>query len=119
MKSAIVVNGKNGKKTGGGGVKLFQRVSVSPRWNYNTPPDSPRCYTHGQYNDIIPEIDIYAIPSVEGEIFYILLCTSNLMTNQISLLFIITENQEIYFIAIIDVLTHYGVKKQVIFINNL
>lgn len=61
---------------------------LNSSWNYNTPPDSPRCYTHGQYNDIIPEIDIYAIPSLE-------------------------ENQEIYFIAIIDVLTHYGVKKQV------
>lgn len=35
------------------------------RWTYNTPPDSPRCL--GQYNEIIPEIDIYAISSIEGE----------------------------------------------------
>ncbi|XP_059621514.1 phosphatidylinositol 5-phosphate 4-kinase type-2 alpha [Phlebotomus argentipes] len=57
------------------------------RFNYNTPPDSPRYIGQGQYNEIIPEIDIYAISSVP-------------------------ERREIYFIAIIDVLTHYGVKKQ-------
>lgn len=38
---------------------------------------------------IIPELDIYAIPSCEH-----------------------APVKEIYFIAIIDVLTHYGVKKQ-------
>lgn len=38
---------------------------------------------------IIPELDIYAIPSCES-----------------------APVKEIYFIAIIDVLTHYGVKKQ-------
>lgn len=31
---------------------------------YNTPPDSPRCIE--QYRNIIPEIDIYAVPSLEG-----------------------------------------------------
>lgn len=55
------------------------------RWTYNTPPDSPRCV--GQFNEIIHEIDIYAIPSIE-------------------------DKREIYFMAIIDVLTQYGVKKQ-------
>lgn len=38
---------------------------------------------------IIPELDIYAIPSCET-----------------------APVKEIYFVAIIDVLTHYGVKKQ-------
>ncbi|XP_031630585.1 phosphatidylinositol 5-phosphate 4-kinase type-2 beta [Contarinia nasturtii] len=55
------------------------------RCAYNTPPDSPRCL--GPYNDIIQDIDIYALHSIE-------------------------ERREIYFIAIIDVLTQYGVKKQ-------
>ncbi|EEB19468.1 Phosphatidylinositol-4-phosphate 5-kinase type-2 alpha, putative [Pediculus humanus corporis] len=52
-------------------------------YNRITPPDSP-----GQmfYEGIIPEIDIYAVPS--------------------------SEVKEIYFLALIDVLTHYGVKKQ-------
>lgn len=36
------------------------------RWTYNTPPDSPRCI--GQYNEIIQEIDIYALHSIEGEL---------------------------------------------------
>lgn len=39
------------------------------RWTYNTPPDSPR-FVGLQYNEIIPEIDIYAIPSKEGKFFY-------------------------------------------------
>lgn len=88
-------------------------VIFNSSWNYNTPPDSPRCYTHGQYNDIIPEIDIYAIPSLEGEWSHkdSLPPSNGQLTNSIT--FVITENQEIYFIAIIDVLTHYGVKKQV------
>ncbi|XP_018911747.1 LOW QUALITY PROTEIN: phosphatidylinositol 5-phosphate 4-kinase type-2 alpha [Bemisia tabaci] len=60
----------------------------------STPPDSP----HGLFRDtslqydattIIPELDIYAIPSSEN-----------------------APVKEIYFIALIDVLTHYGVKKQ-------
>lgn len=53
------------------------------RWNYKTPPDSPR---QGNYNDIIPEIDIYALGSA--------------------------DQKEIFFVAIIDVLTQYDVKKQ-------
>ncbi|EDV45200.1 phosphatidylinositol 5-phosphate 4-kinase type-2 beta [Drosophila erecta] len=54
------------------------------RWTYNTPPDSPR---GAQYKEVVYEVDIYDIPSIE-------------------------EKREIYFIAIIDVLTQYGVKKQ-------
>lgn len=62
------------------------------RWGWNTPPDSPRGLMREsslQYDGIIPEIDIYAIPSQDG-----------------------APKKEIYFVAIIDVLTHYGVKKQ-------
>ncbi|XP_015116645.1 phosphatidylinositol 5-phosphate 4-kinase type-2 alpha isoform X1 [Diachasma alloeum] len=59
-----------------------------------TPPESPHAALMRdaslQYDDaIIPELDIYAIPSKEG-----------------------ANNKEIYFLAIIDVLTHYGVRKQ-------
>ncbi|XP_035735797.1 phosphatidylinositol 5-phosphate 4-kinase type-2 beta-like isoform X1 [Vespa mandarinia] len=59
-----------------------------------TPPESPHAAlvrdTSLQYEDaIIPELDIYAIPSKEG-----------------------APTKEIYFLAIIDVLTHYGVRKQ-------
>lgn len=39
--------------------------SGGDRIGYNTPPDSPRC-TEQQGNEIIPELDIYAIPSLEG-----------------------------------------------------
>ncbi|XP_026727670.1 phosphatidylinositol 5-phosphate 4-kinase type-2 alpha isoform X2 [Trichoplusia ni] len=62
------------------------------RWGCNTPPDSPRGFarqTSLRYEGIIPELDIYAIPSQEG-----------------------APKKEIYFVALIDVLTHYGVKKQ-------
>ncbi|XP_049871432.1 phosphatidylinositol 5-phosphate 4-kinase type-2 alpha isoform X3 [Pectinophora gossypiella] len=62
------------------------------RWGYNTPPDSPRGLARQcslRYEGIIPELDIYAIPSQEG-----------------------AAKKEIYFVALIDVLTHYGVKKQ-------
>lgn len=61
-----------------------------------TPPDSPNAIAqfvreHSlQYEGgIIPELDIYAIPSCES-----------------------APVKEIYFVAIIDVLTHYGVRKQ-------
>lgn len=58
-----------------------------------TPPDSPHTLnreTSIQYDGvIIPELDIYAIPSSDN-----------------------APVKEIYFIALIDVLTHYGVKKQ-------
>ncbi|KAL6259805.1 phosphatidylinositol 5-phosphate 4-kinase type-2 alpha isoform X1 [Pogonomyrmex barbatus] len=62
--------------------------------NMATPPESPHAAlmrdTSLQYEDaIIPELDIYAIPSKEG-----------------------APTKEIYFLAIIDVLTHYGVRKQ-------
>lgn len=60
------------------------------RYTYGrtTPPDSPGQLL--QYEGaIIPEIDIYAIPSCEA-----------------------ASVKEIYFLALIDVLTHYGVKKQ-------
>ncbi|XP_068622474.1 phosphatidylinositol 5-phosphate 4-kinase type-2 alpha isoform X1 [Battus philenor] len=62
------------------------------RWGYNTPPDSPRGFARQsslRYEGIIPELDIYAIPSQDG-----------------------APKKEIYFVALIDVLTHYGVKKQ-------
>ncbi|XP_053612027.1 phosphatidylinositol 5-phosphate 4-kinase type-2 alpha isoform X1 [Plodia interpunctella] len=62
------------------------------RWGYNTPPDSPRTLARQsslRYQGIIPELDIYAIPSQDG-----------------------SAKKEIYFVALIDVLTHYGVKKQ-------
>ncbi|XP_030747042.1 phosphatidylinositol 5-phosphate 4-kinase type-2 alpha-like [Sitophilus oryzae] len=78
---------------------------------FNTPPDSPNAlpqylreqsslqyegkfskiyqYISTVSGGIIPELDIYAIPSCET-----------------------APVKEIYFVAIIDVLTHYGVKKQ-------
>ncbi|XP_068622475.1 phosphatidylinositol 5-phosphate 4-kinase type-2 alpha isoform X2 [Battus philenor] len=54
--------------------------------------DSPRGFARQsslRYEGIIPELDIYAIPSQDG-----------------------APKKEIYFVALIDVLTHYGVKKQ-------
>ncbi|XP_046387705.1 phosphatidylinositol 5-phosphate 4-kinase type-2 alpha isoform X1 [Ischnura elegans] len=57
-----------------------------------TPPDSPRTLVReaGLHDGcIIPELDIYAVPSAEN-----------------------APRKEIYFLALIDVLTHYGVKKQ-------
>ncbi|XP_023943210.1 phosphatidylinositol 5-phosphate 4-kinase type-2 alpha isoform X2 [Bicyclus anynana] len=62
------------------------------RFGFNTPPDSPRGLGRQsslRYEGIIPELDIYAIPSHDG-----------------------APKKEIYFVALIDVLTHYGVKKQ-------
>lgn len=41
--------------------------SGGDRVGYNTPPDSPRCIDQQQGKDIIPELDIYAIPSLEGK----------------------------------------------------
>ncbi|XP_046420279.1 phosphatidylinositol 5-phosphate 4-kinase type-2 alpha isoform X2 [Neodiprion virginianus] len=60
----------------------------------STPPESPHTAlmrdSSLQYEGaIIPELDIYAIPSSDG-----------------------APSKEIYFLAIIDVLTHYGVRKQ-------
>ncbi|XP_028025864.1 phosphatidylinositol 5-phosphate 4-kinase type-2 beta isoform X2 [Bombyx mandarina] len=58
----------------------------------NRHADGPRGFgrqTSLRYEGIIPELDIYAIPSQEG-----------------------APKKEIYFVALIDVLTHYGVKKQ-------
>ncbi|GBP06706.1 Phosphatidylinositol 5-phosphate 4-kinase type-2 beta [Eumeta japonica] len=69
------------------------------RWGWNTPPDSPRGLAREsslRYEGIIPELDIYAIPSQEG-----------------------AAKKEIYFVALIDVLTHYGVKKQIESTNSL
>jgi hypothetical protein len=57
-----------------------------------TPPDSPSPGLHGEFEfdgRIIPDVDIYAIPSHSS-----------------------APRREIYFLAVIDVLTHYGVKKQ-------
>uniref|UniRef100_A0A1B0BP92 PIPK domain-containing protein n=1 Tax=Glossina palpalis gambiensis TaxID=67801 RepID=A0A1B0BP92_9MUSC len=64
--------------------RKFLTAFLLYRWTYNTPPDSPR---GAQYKEVVYEVDMYAIPSIE-------------------------ERREIYFIAIIDVLTQYGVKKQ-------
>lgn len=71
-------------------------TAQAPWTGWNTPPDSPLVKEHSlgrEYEfaagDIVPELDIYAIPSCEA-----------------------APIKEIYFVAIIDVLTHYGVKKQ-------
>lgn len=73
---------------GGGGTGGGDRAP----WG-STPPDSPHPYPRAdslQYEGgIIPELDIYAIPSYDN-----------------------APVKEIYFLALIDVLTHYGVKKQ-------
>lgn len=80
-----------------------------------TPPESPHAAlmrdTSLQYEDaIIPELDIYAIPSKEGNIFRI---NIEILKLNIWILFISgAPTKEIYFLAIIDVLTHYGVRKQ-------
>lgn len=63
-------------------------------FGFNTPPDSPNAIFFREQSlqyegGIIPELDIYAIPSCDT-----------------------APVKEIYFIAVIDVLTHYGVKKQ-------
>lgn len=67
-----------------------------------TPPDSPQLnrekvcssrpqsYPYQYTGKIVPELDIYAIPCKEGD----------------------DSKREIYFLALIDILTHYGVKKQ-------
>lgn len=72
-----------------------------PPGGWNTPPDSPLARERSLGGaatalalgadacGIVPELDIYAIPSCEA-----------------------APIKEIYFVAIIDVLTHYGVKKQ-------
>ena len=54
-----------------------------------TPPDSPR--VPASYNGVLidPEKDIYAIPSRAS-----------------------SQKREIYFLALVDILTQYGVKKQ-------
>nr|CAD7570393.1 unnamed protein product [Timema californicum] len=80
----------------GSGVDI--RQGAGDRWcmlgSMTTPPDSPHAAlmreTSLQYETgIVPELDIYAIPSSENAPW-----------------------KEIYFLAIIDVLTHYGVRKQ-------
>ncbi|XP_063218948.1 phosphatidylinositol 5-phosphate 4-kinase type-2 alpha [Bacillus rossius redtenbacheri] len=78
----------------GSGIDIKQ--TAGDRWGGNmaTPPDSPHVAlmreTSIQYETgIVPELDIYAVPSSDNAPW-----------------------KEIYFLAIIDVLTHYGVKKQ-------
>lgn len=45
---------------------IFTNFSGLFRWGYNnTPPDSPR--NAEQSRQLVPELDIYAIPSVEGK----------------------------------------------------
>ncbi|GAB6025205.1 Phosphatidylinositol 5-phosphate 4-kinase type-2 alpha, variant 2 [Chamberlinius hualienensis] len=56
----------------------------------DTPPDSPRLGRNRvRSGEIDPRMDIYAIPSNEG-----------------------AARKEIYFIALIDILTNYGIKKR-------
>lgn len=48
-------------------INTYKYLFINSKLNrcaYNTPPDSPRCL--GQYNDIVQEIDIYALHSIEG-----------------------------------------------------
>ncbi|XP_014262552.1 phosphatidylinositol 5-phosphate 4-kinase type-2 alpha [Cimex lectularius] len=76
---------------GGGGGEEDEDSEGGGGW-CGTPPDSPLqlcCTPSLQYEGIVPELDIYAIPSSEN-----------------------APVKEIYFLALIDVLTHYGVKKQ-------
>ncbi|KAF4521155.1 hypothetical protein B566_EDAN019226 [Ephemera danica] len=76
----------------GSGVERWGGGTAAATGGITTPPDSPRTLVReASMHDgcIIPELDIYAIPSLET-----------------------AERREIYFLAIIDVLTHYGVKKQ-------
>lgn len=59
-----------GASGGGGGERANRETSESEecdsgeRWTYNTPPDSPRCLAH--CNEIIQDLDIYAVQSTEG-----------------------------------------------------
>ncbi|XP_067614221.1 phosphatidylinositol 5-phosphate 4-kinase type-2 beta isoform X4 [Eurosta solidaginis] len=78
------LHGENFQTTGRSANSESEECDSGERWTYNTPPDSPQ---GAQYKEIVYEVDIYAIPSTE-------------------------DRREIYFIAIIDVLTQYGVKKQ-------
>lgn len=43
---------------------LLLKLCIITRWGYNTPPDSPRNIE--QLRHLVPELDIYAIPSQEG-----------------------------------------------------
>jgi len=88
-------------------IQLIRRIAI--RWGDNTPPDSPRQLELRTFN---PEIDVYAIPSQDGESFAFYQVAAVFATNM-NLSFAHTENHYCYFIAIIDVLTLYGVKKQV------
>lgn len=73
------------------GSGLDNRGSAGDRYAFGrtSPPDSPGQLMFQYDGTIIPELDIYAVPSSE--------CA---------------PVKEIYFLALIDVLTHYGVKKQ-------
>lgn len=88
-------------------MKDFDLANVSSlsifRWE-NTPPDSPRQIDIQAIN---PEADVYAISSQDGE-------TASNPTAAVNNPFSSLENRYVYFIAIIDPLTNYGFKKQVI-----
>lgn len=58
----------SGMNAGGGNRETSEseECDSGERWTYNTPPDSPRCLAH--CNEIIQDIDIYAVQSTEGEI---------------------------------------------------
>lgn len=106
---------RDGGAAGGRETSESEECDSGDRYTYNnTPPDSPRgCLggigggggASGQYNDIIQDIDIYAIQSTEGLIYN--------LKRDFFYFFTFLERREIYFVAIIDVLTQYGVKKQV------
>merc|ERR1712113_1000613 len=77
-----------------------------------TPPDSPGAGRRhlAKKNSVVeglidPERDIYAIPS------QVLIMIRMLCSRQISQGLGESNNHEIYFLSIIDILTHYGVKK--------
>lgn len=49
---------------------LLLKLCIITRWGYNTPPDSPRNIKQLRY--LVPELDIYAIPSQEGKLNYLI-----------------------------------------------
>lgn len=59
---------------------LLLKLCIITRWGYNTPPDSPRNIE--QLRHLVPELDIYAIPSQEG-MFDHFISTSALCLNDL------------------------------------
>lgn len=71
QKEAHARDGAGGSGSGGGAANRetseSEECDSGERWTYNTPPDSPRCLAQG--NEIIQDLDIYAVQSTEGEQF--------------------------------------------------